>query len=157
MRSSSFDQLLATSDSVSAISQKHLAIVLILSDCNTESFAGLSSHVAHKDRFDQHFGGNNTPRSTVISSVLRANAVCRDNQLQNLIMNYDVNRHREIIVKAISGLLLLLLKHFKLNHIYQFEYLSQHLVSVNCIPLVLKFFNQNTLLYVQAKNRYCLA
>ena len=68
-------------------------------------------------------------------------------------MNYDVNRHREIIVKAISGLLLLLLKHFKLNHIYQFEYISQHLVFANCIPLVLKFFNQNTLLYVQAKNR----
>ncbi|VDO10968.1 unnamed protein product [Rodentolepis nana] len=77
-----------------------------------------------------------------------------DNQLQTLIMNYDVNRHREIIVKAISGLLLLLLKHFKLNHIYQFEYISQHLVFANCIPLVLKFFNQNTLLYVQAKNRY---
>ncbi|VDM34422.1 unnamed protein product [Hydatigera taeniaeformis] len=75
-----------------------------------------------------------------------------DNQLQTLIMNYDVNRHREIIVKAISGLLLLLLKHFKLNHIYQFEYISQLLVVANCIPLVLKFFNQNTLLYVQAKN-----
>ncbi|VUZ47755.1 unnamed protein product [Hymenolepis diminuta] len=75
-----------------------------------------------------------------------------NNQLQTLIMNYDVNRHREIIVKAISGLLLLLLKHFKLNHIYQFEYISQHLVFANCIPLVLKFFNQNTLLYVQAKN-----
>jgi len=31
----------------------------------------------------------------------------------------DVNRHREIIVKAISGILLLLLKHFKLSHVYQ--------------------------------------
>ena len=34
-------------------------------------------------------------------------------------LGIDVNRHKEIIVKAISGLLLLLLKHFKLNHIYQ--------------------------------------
>lgn len=31
----------------------------------------------------------------------------------------DVNRHKEIIVKSISALLLLLLKHLKLNHIYQ--------------------------------------
>lgn len=34
-------------------------------------------------------------------------------------LGIDVNRHKEIIVKAISGLLLLLLKHFKLNHVYQ--------------------------------------
>ena len=54
----------------------------------------------------------------------------------------DVNRHKEIIVKAISGILLLLLKHFKVNHIYQFEFMSQHLVFANCIPLILKFFNQ---------------
>ena len=34
-------------------------------------------------------------------------------------LGIDVNRHKEIIVKAISALLLLLLKHFKLNHVYQ--------------------------------------
>lgn len=34
-------------------------------------------------------------------------------------LGVDVNRHKEIIVKAISAILLLLLKHFKLNHIYQ--------------------------------------
>lgn len=34
-------------------------------------------------------------------------------------LGIDVNRHKEIIVKSISALLLLLLKHFKLNHIYQ--------------------------------------
>ena len=34
-------------------------------------------------------------------------------------LGIDVNRHKEVIVKAISGLLLLMLKHFKLNHIYQ--------------------------------------
>ncbi|WAR25916.1 STRP1-like protein [Mya arenaria] len=45
-----------------------------------------------------------------------------------------------------------MLKHFKLNHIYQFEFMSQHLVFANCIPLVLKFFNQNIVLYVTAKN-----
>lgn len=34
-------------------------------------------------------------------------------------LGIDVNRHKEILVKAISGLLLLLLKHFKLNHVFQ--------------------------------------
>ncbi|CAH8541179.1 unnamed protein product [Heterobilharzia americana] len=68
------------------------------------------------------------------------------------IYNVDRDRHKEIIVKAISGILLLLLKQFKLNHIYQFEYVSQYLVFANCIPLILKFFNQNTCKYVQAKN-----
>ncbi|XP_046580531.1 striatin-interacting protein 1 homolog isoform X1 [Haliotis rubra] len=72
--------------------------------------------------------------------------------LQSMKLGIDVNRHKEIIVKAISGLLLLLLKHFKLNHVYQFEFMSQHLVFANCIPLVLKFFNQNILSYVSAKN-----
>ncbi|XP_042326250.1 striatin-interacting protein 2 isoform X2 [Sceloporus undulatus] len=72
--------------------------------------------------------------------------------LQSMKLGVDVNRHKEIIVKAISALLLLLLKHFKLNHIYQFEYVSQHLVFANCIPLILKFFNQNIMSYITAKN-----
>ncbi|XP_039288746.1 striatin-interacting protein 1 [Nilaparvata lugens] len=72
--------------------------------------------------------------------------------LQSMKLGTDVNRHKEIIVKAVSGILLLLLKHFKLNHIYQFEFMSQHLVFANCIPLVLKFFNQNIMSYVGTKN-----
>uniref|UniRef100_A0A8D0G7C2 Striatin interacting protein 2 n=1 Tax=Sphenodon punctatus TaxID=8508 RepID=A0A8D0G7C2_SPHPU len=72
--------------------------------------------------------------------------------LQSMKLGIDVNRHKEIIVKSISAVLLLLLKHFKLNHVYQFEYVSQHLVFANCIPLILKFFNQNILSYITAKN-----
>ncbi|XP_069085450.1 striatin-interacting protein 2 isoform X2 [Pleurodeles waltl] len=72
--------------------------------------------------------------------------------LDSMRLGIDVNRHKEIIVKSISALLLLLLKHFKLNHIYQFEYVSQHLVFANCIPLILKFFNQNIMSYICAKN-----
>lgn len=72
--------------------------------------------------------------------------------LQSMKLGTDVNRHKEIIVKAVSGILLLLLKHFKLNHVYQFEFLSQYLVFANCIPLILKFFNQNIGAYVGAKN-----
>uniref|UniRef100_G3Q585 Striatin interacting protein 2 n=1 Tax=Gasterosteus aculeatus aculeatus TaxID=481459 RepID=G3Q585_GASAC len=76
--------------------------------------------------------------------------------LQSMKLGIDVNRHKEILVKAISALLLLLLKHFKLNHIYQFEIVSQHLVFANCIPLILKFFNQNIMSYISAKNSICV-
>ncbi|CAH2275447.1 Hypothetical predicted protein [Pelobates cultripes] len=72
--------------------------------------------------------------------------------LESMKLGIDVNRHKEIIVKTVSAILLLLLKHLKLNHIYQFEFMSQHLVFANCIPLILKFFNQNIMSYICAKN-----
>ncbi|KAK8395960.1 hypothetical protein O3P69_005210 [Scylla paramamosain] len=72
--------------------------------------------------------------------------------VQSMKLGVDVNRHKEVLVKAVSATLLLLLKHFRLNHVYQFEFMSQHLVFANCIPLILKFFNQNIMAYVQAKN-----
>ncbi|CAG9839478.1 unnamed protein product [Diabrotica balteata] len=71
---------------------------------------------------------------------------------QSLKLGIDVNRHKEIIVKAVSGILVLLLKHFKRNHIYQFEFMSQHLVFANCIPLILKFHNQEIMNYIKAGN-----
>lgn len=71
---------------------------------------------------------------------------------QSTKLGIDVNRHKEIIVKAVSAILLLYLKHFKINHVYQFEFMSQHLVFANCIPLVLKFFNQSIMTYVGSKN-----
>ncbi len=74
--------------------------------------------------------------------------------MQSMKLGIDVNRHKEIIVKAVSAILLLLLKHFKVNHVYQFEFMSQHLVFANCIPLVLKFFNQNIMAYIASKNKY---
>lgn len=41
-------------------------------------------------------------------------------------------------------------------HPVQFEYVSQHLVFANCIPLILKFFNQNIMSYISAKNSICV-
>nr|CAG4640664.1 EOG090X01YQ [Eulimnadia texana] len=76
--------------------------------------------------------------------------------LQSMKLGIDVNRHKEILVKAVAAVLLLLLKHFKINHVYQFEFMSQHLVFANCIPLVLKFFNQNIMAYVAAKNNIAI-
>ncbi|XP_075524935.1 striatin interacting protein isoform X2 [Dermacentor variabilis] len=72
--------------------------------------------------------------------------------LQSMKLGIDVNRHKEIIIKAISAILLLLFKHLKINHVLQFEYMGQQLMFANCIPLVLKFFNQNINSYIAAKN-----
>lgn len=68
--------------------------------------------------------------------------------IQSMKMNADANRHKEIIIKAVSAILLLLLKHFKVNHIYQFEYVSQQLMFANCIPLILKFLSQDIYSYI---------
>ena len=73
--------------------------------------------------------------------------------MDSMMLGIDINRQKEVIAKAVSAVLLLLLKHLKLNHVYQFEFVSQHLVFANCIPLVLKFINQDIVQYVTAKNR----
>ncbi|EDV25365.1 uncharacterized protein TRIADDRAFT_23499, partial [Trichoplax adhaerens] len=67
---------------------------------------------------------------------------------QTLKVAVDAERHKEIIVEAISAILLLLLKHFKVNHILQFEHMAQNLVFANCIPLILKHLNQNLVNYL---------
>ena len=89
----------------------------------------------------------------------------------------DVSRHKELLTKAIAGILLLLLKHFKSSHVYlvchstplhstpfcsthcscvrsQAECLAQNLVFANCIPLILKFLNQNLAAFVLLNNKY---
>lgn len=67
-------------------------------------------------------------------------------------LGIDTNRHKEILIKAISAIILLMLKHFKVNHVYQFEFMSQHLLFANCVPLILKFFNLNISNFIQSKN-----
>ncbi|KAL9120268.1 MAG: hypothetical protein Q9187_003175 [Circinaria calcarea] len=49
-------------------------------------------------------------------------------------------RLREITSKAIAGILLVLLRWFKLSHVLKFEYLTQLLLDSNYLPLALKFF-----------------
>lgn len=70
--------------------------------------------------------------------------------IQTMKLNADSNRHKEIIIKAVSAILILLLKHLKVNHIYQFEYVSQQLMFANCIPLILKFLSQDIFSYIVA-------
>ncbi|OAA66101.1 HAM-2, protein required for hyphal anastomosis [Cordyceps fumosorosea ARSEF 2679] len=52
----------------------------------------------------------------------------------------DAARTREITTKAMSGILVLLLKWLRLSHILRFEYMTQLLLDSNYIPLVLKLF-----------------
>lgn len=92
---------------------------------------------------------NKTERTESINIMCEMNS---DNGstsiIQTMKMNADANRHREIIIKAVSAILILLLKHFKVNHIYQFEYVSQQLMFANCIPLILKFLSQDIYNYI---------
>ncbi|VUC21525.1 unnamed protein product [Clonostachys rosea] len=52
----------------------------------------------------------------------------------------DAARTREITSKAMTAILLLLLKWLRLSHVLKFEYLTQLLLDSNYIPLVLKLF-----------------
>ncbi|KAI6174646.1 DUF3402 domain-containing protein [Aphelenchoides bicaudatus] len=49
-----------------------------------------------------------------------------------------------------------MLKLFRLSHIYQFENFSQQLVLTNCLPLILKFLDQNMVKYFQSKNELAI-
>ncbi|KZT12541.1 N1221-domain-containing protein [Laetiporus sulphureus 93-53] len=52
----------------------------------------------------------------------------------------DVTRHREITSKAVSAILLLTLKWFKVSHAMKFHHLGQQLLDTNCLLLILKMF-----------------
>ncbi|KAM4056113.1 hypothetical protein HRG_003035 [Hirsutella rhossiliensis] len=52
----------------------------------------------------------------------------------------DAARTREITAKAMTGILVLLLKWLRVSHVLKFEYLTQLLLDSNYIPLVLKLF-----------------
>lgn len=130
-------------------------------DSTSKNTFGRVTHFQSKDREHQHYGGRVAGRNAVSSFNAAHIRIKVADPLffllsvtvtQSTKLGIDVNRHKEIIIKAVSAILLLYLKHFKINHVYQFEVMSQHLVFANCIPLVLKFFNQNLLGYVGSKN-----
>ncbi|KAF2878391.1 hypothetical protein BDV95DRAFT_624852 [Massariosphaeria phaeospora] len=50
----------------------------------------------------------------------------------------DTMRTQEILDKAVSGILILLLKWFKVSHILKFEFITQLLVDSSYVPLILK-------------------
>ncbi|CAK9290306.1 unnamed protein product [Gordionus sp. m RMFG-2023] len=75
-------------------------------------------------------------------------------QNELLLLESDIKRHKSIVAKTVSGILFLLLKHFKVNHIYQFEYCCQLLSSANCVPLILKYFNQDIHQHITIDKEY---
>lgn len=92
---------------------------------------------------------NKTERTESINIMCEMNCdSASPSIIQTMKMSADSNRHKEIIIKAVSAILILLLKHFKINHIYQFEYVSQQLMFANCIPLILKFLSQDIYSYI---------
>lgn len=87
-----------------------------------------------------------TESINIMSEIDPDNDDCSSHQ--GMTANANAIRHKEIIIKSISSILILLLKHFKINHIYQFEYVSQQMMFANCIPLVLKFLSQDVYNFV---------
>ncbi|CAK7237229.1 Factor arrest protein 11 [Sporothrix bragantina] len=64
----------------------------------------------------------------------------------------DAARTREISAKAVSGILLLLLKWLKVSHVLKAEYLTQLLLDCNYVPLLLKLWaHQDVQQLVDAK------
>ncbi|KAK5108891.1 hypothetical protein LTR62_007693 [Meristemomyces frigidus] len=60
--------------------------------------------------------------------------------IANTAEELDKLRTQEIQSKALSSILLLLLKWFKVSHVLQYEYMTQLLLDSNYIPLILKLW-----------------
>ena len=60
--------------------------------------------------------------------------------IENTAEEFDKLRSQEIAAKALTAILLLLLKWFKLSHILQYEYMTQLLVDSNYVSLILKLW-----------------
>jgi len=93
-----------------------------------------------------------TDNNEMLSNSINLDASTRNVLEEHVRVAIDIARHKEVMIKAISGILILLFKWLKLNHIYQYESVGQHLIMLNCVPLMLKFLDQNMVRYIQAKN-----
>lgn len=68
-----------------------------------------------------------------------------ENNNEAVVDDLDTIRSQEITGKAVSGILILLLKWFKISHVLKAEYLSQVLLDSNYVQLVLKLFTHQEL------------
>ncbi|KAJ3037125.1 Factor arrest protein 11, partial [Rhizophlyctis rosea] len=60
---------------------------------------------------------------------------------QDLMDKQDLQRHKEVVTKAVSGILVWLVKGVKCQHVLKAEYISQLLVDNNCAILILKMLS----------------
>ncbi|KAL9602851.1 MAG: hypothetical protein Q9219_001546 [cf. Caloplaca sp. 3 TL-2023] len=79
-------------------------------------------------------------RPTAQEGVVNGHPTEFDDGADPAIEELNSARSREISSKAISAILLMLLKWFKLSHILKYEYLTQLLLDANYLPLILKYF-----------------
>ncbi|KAL9538658.1 hypothetical protein MBANPS3_010767 [Mucor bainieri] len=73
----------------------------------------------------------------ILKLLLSTVSIGKDKEAE-ILEDINVTRNRESISKAVSGILLLLLKWFKTSHVLKFEYLSQVLIDSGCMLLILK-------------------
>lgn len=63
-----------------------------------------------------------------------------DDAIDPLLRDLNTMRSQEILSKAVTGTMILLLKWLKLSHVLKFEYLTQLILDSNYIQLLLKLF-----------------
>ncbi|KAI8992187.1 hypothetical protein BDF20DRAFT_909855 [Mycotypha africana] len=87
---------------------------------------------------DDHNGDSNKVSNAI--TAMKKNNADYTKSLKNAaaVEAMDQIRNKEILSKAVSTIILTLLKWFKLSHILKFEYLSQMLIDCGCMLLILK-------------------
>ncbi|RFU27392.1 hypothetical protein B7463_g8937, partial [Scytalidium lignicola] len=105
---------------------------LLTQPINGQSYTGL----APSFKSEVNLRAQNRPQDTA-SATSPPNGA---DPLEISLEETESLRSREITSKAVSGILLMLLKWFKISHILKFEYLTQLLLDSNYLPLILKLF-----------------
>ncbi|KAJ1561995.1 Factor arrest protein 11 [Nowakowskiella sp. JEL0078] len=89
-----------------------------------------------------NLGNNNNPTSQ--NETQNANTGNEEQQAltpEQTLDRLDLNRHKEVVTKAVAGILLVLLKATKCSHVLKSEYISQLLCDNNCAILILKMLS----------------
>lgn len=86
----------------------------------------------------------------ILKLLLSTVSIGKDKEAE-ILEDINVTRNRESISKAVSGILLLLLKWFKTSHVLKFEYLSQVLIDSGCMLLILKLLGLQEVALLAAK------
>ncbi|KAG8531971.1 uncharacterized protein KY384_003607 [Bacidia gigantensis] len=124
-----------------------LVLVLVMKELlnsvsDLHAGTGLPSH----NNSAEDAGDNSDKRKTNPNSSANLNALINEHGLEReedvdpTVETLNDVRMREISTKAVSGILLILLKWFKISHVLKFEYLTQLLLDASYLPLVLKYF-----------------
>ncbi|KAL7797564.1 hypothetical protein V8C37DRAFT_369935 [Trichoderma ceciliae] len=106
-------------------------VTAIVTQQQQNQMAGMTSRANHPNMN----GGSGTQRSMEMGGQGQP-----EQEGEPTPEEIDATRTREITSKAMTAILLLLLKWLRLSHVLKFEYLTQLLLDSNYLPLVLKLF-----------------